>query len=205
MAVGIIVGSAISIVRIFKVPVISQILAFFVAVYNGIPFVLSLMVYHLIFLLKFDDIAVALGLNARISTIPSIFVGYFALSIYLICWISESVLGVFLSIDKGQYEAGYTVGLSTAQILRRIVIPQVIPVAVPILLNITIGTLKNSSVVMTVGIMDVLNGALLPCQTSYNFLVGYIAASVIYWALAICIELLSKGLDKNLTKHLIRV
>jgi L-cystine transport system permease protein len=205
MTIGIIVGGIISIIRVFKIPVISRVLAVFVAVYNGIPLVVSLLVYHLIFILKFDDIAAALGLSARISNTSSIFVGYFALSLCLICWVSEYMLGAFLSIDKSQYEAAYTVGLSTPQALRRIIIPQVIPIAIPVLLNISIATLKNTSIVMTVGIMDVLNGALLPAHTSYKYLASYIAASIIYWTAAVAVEFLSKCLDKKLTKHLIRI
>ncbi|MFP3153813.1 ABC transporter permease subunit [Lachnospiraceae bacterium ZAX-1] len=199
--VSLVLGTLIALARIFKVPVLSQFFAIFVTIYNGIPYVVALLIYNLLFMLKFNDVAAALGLKVTIATVPTIYIGYFALSLACTCSITESIRGAFLSIDKGQYEAGYSVGLKTRQIVVRIIIPQVVPVAIPVLLNNIIGTLKGTSVVMTVGIMDLLNGALLPCQTTYSFLVGYVAAAILYWILTIIIQTLAKLLHTRLNRH----
>ncbi|GHU83177.1 ABC transporter permease [Clostridia bacterium] len=199
--IALIVGTIIAIIRIFKVPILSQVLTVFITVYTGIPFVIAMMVYNLLFMLKFDYLAHALHWNIQMADVPTIWIGIFALSLSAICSMTEAIRGAFLSIDKGQYEAGHSVGLTMRQIMIRIIIPQVIPVAVPMLLNSLVGVLKGTSVVMTIGIMDVLNASLVPCQTTYSFLVGYVAAAIIYWVLTIVIEYFAKILRDKLNKH----
>jgi L-cystine transport system permease protein len=200
LGLGLVFGTIIAIVRFFKVPVLSKILAVFVTVYNGIPLIVALMVYNLLFLLRFDAVAAALGLPLTTADVPTIWVGVFALTLAATCSISESMRGALLSIDKGQFDAGYSVSMTTRQLLLRIILPQVVPVAIPMLLNTFIGMMKGTSVVLKIGITDVLNGAILPCQMTYSFLVGYLAAAAIYWTLSILIENLAKFAQRRVDK-----
>jgi len=188
VALGLLFGTVIAVIRFFKVPVLAKVLSVFVTIYNGVPLIVALMIYNLLFLLCFDNIAIALGLSLRAATVPVIWVGVFTLMLSATCMMSEAIRGALMSIDKGQFEAGYAVGMGVFPVLFRIVLPQVVPVAIPMLLNTLIGMIKGTSVVMTIGITDVLNGALIPCQRSYSFLAGYIAAAAIYWLLSIVIE-----------------
>lgn len=195
--IGLIFGTMIALVRLFKVPVLSQILAVFVAAYAGVPFIVFLLIYNLLFMLKFNDVAAFFGSSLTIADVNSIWVGCFALSLMNIVYMSESIRGAFLAVDEGQYEAARSVGLTTSQTLRRIIVPQMIPVAIPVLTNNVIGALKATSLVITIGVMDVLNGSLLPAQTTYSFLVGYMAAAVIYWCLTIIIEKAAEYYEKS--------
>jgi L-cystine transport system permease protein len=201
IAVGLVLGSLIAIVRIFKVPVLSQVLATVVTIYQGVPVVTALLVFNLLFIMKFDDVARAFGWTISVANVPTIWIGVIVLSLSATCAMTETIRGAFISIDKFQYEAGYSVGLTTPQIMRRIIVPQVVPVAIPPLMNCLVGIIKGTSVMMTIGIMDIMNGALLPCQTTYSFLVGYVAAAVIYWILTIIIERLAGVLQRNLEKN----
>jgi L-cystine transport system permease protein len=188
VALGLIFGFLIAMARYLKIPVLSQFLAAFVVIYNGIPVILAMMIYNLIFLIKFDSFAASLGLNLTTADVPTVWVGAFTLGMSCMCYMSESIRGALLSVNRGQFEAGYSVGMNTPQIMRRIVVPQIVPVVMPMLLNSLIGTLKGTSVVIVIGIMDVLNGALIPCHVTYSFLVGYVAAALIYWVLTLIIE-----------------
>ena len=69
-----------------------------------------------------------------------IFVAITALSVFGTVIISETVRGAFMSIDSNQYEAGYSIGLTTIQTLKRIIIPQATPVAVPVRLTVQLRT-----------------------------------------------------------------
>jgi L-cystine transport system permease protein len=204
VGLGAALGLLIAIARFFKVPVLSQALAVFVTVYNGVPIVVAMMVYNIIFLTRFDAFAAALGLSLTTATVPTLWVGVFTLSLACTCGMSEAMRGALMSIDKGQFEAGYSVGLKTPQVMRRLILPQMFPVALPMLLNTLIGMLKGTSIVMAIGIMDVLNGSLIPCQMTYSFLVGYIAAAVIYWTLSIIIERCAKATQRNADRRVNR-
>lgn len=197
VVIGLIGGGIIAILRIYRVKVISQILAILVTVYNGIPFVLTLMLLNTFYTLNFNKIAAFLHLHADITTVNKIWIGIIVLSLMDIAVMSEALRGAFGSINVSQYEAGYSVGLTAFQTLRRIIIPQVIPLVVPILINNTTLVLKTSAIAFSLGIFEVYNGSILPCNITYSFLEGYVAAGIIFWVLSIIIENVGRLIEKN--------
>lgn len=197
LSIGLVVGTLIALVRIYKVPVLSQFFAVFIPVYQGVPIVVALMVYNLIYLMKTNDVLKFFGSSKTIADIDSIHVGLFALSLMMICSISEVMRGALLSINKGQYEASYSVGMTKPQTLRKIILPQVISIAIPALINTTVGLIKSTSIVYAIGIAEILSGALVPSSRKYTFFEGYLAAAIIYWILTILIELLYSYLEKR--------
>jgi L-cystine transport system permease protein len=195
LAIGLVFGTIISLIRIFKIPVLDSICSFVVTFYSGIPVVVALLIYNLIYMTQFNTIMSFFGSSLTIRDVSPIHVGLFAFSLSSIVLLSETIRGALLSIEKGQYEAGYSIGLTTCQILHRIVFPQVIPVLLPPFTNHVVGSIKNTSIVMTIGVMDVLNGAIVPAETTYRFLEGYIAAAIIYWVVNALLEFLLKRLE----------
>lgn len=194
LAIGLILGTVIALVRVYKVPVLCKLLAVFVTVYQGVPIVVALMIYNLVFMLKFNNLASLLHLKKSISDVDNIWVGIFALSLMAVCSISEAVRGALLSIDNGQNEAGYSVGLTKIQTIKRIILPQMVPVAIPMLINNVVGLIKGSSVVMAIGIVEIVAGATIPSSRTYSFFEGYVAAAIIYWVFTIVIEYLAQRL-----------
>jgi L-cystine transport system permease protein len=200
LAIGIIIGTLVALIRVYKIPVLSQFFAVFIPFYQGIPIAVALVIYNLIYLMKCDDILKFFHSSKTIADTDSIVIGYFALSLMMICGVSEVVRGALLSVDKGQSEAAYVVGLNTPQTIRRIILPQIIPVVLPPLLNSTVGLIKGSSIVYTIGIAEILSGALVPASKKYTFFEGYLAAALLYWILTIIVELLFKLAEKKAGK-----
>ena len=189
LAIALVLGTMIALARIFKIPVVEKVFKIFVAIYSGIPVMVTLLIFHLIYLSCFKP-----GKNG------TMLLAYFTFTLGRTIIVSESVRGAFLSIPKGQYEAAYACGLSTFQTLRKIVIPQMIPVALPTLTNNTLGSIKNTSIVLVLGIVDVLNGSTIPCADTYSYVEGYVAAAIIYWAVNAVVEFLLVRLEKHLAK-----
>ncbi len=197
LTIGLVLGTLIALIRINKVPVLSQFFAVFIPVYQGIPIVVALMVYNLIYLMKTNDVLKFFGSSKTIADIDSIYVALFALSLMMICSISEVMRGALLSVNKGQYEASYSVGMTKPQTLRRIILPQVVSIAIPALINTTVGLIKSTSIVYAIGVAEILSGALGPSSRKYTFFEGYLAAALIYWLLTILIELMFSYLEKR--------
>lgn len=197
LLIGIIIGTFIALIRVYKIPVLSQFFSCFIPVYQGIPIVVALLIYNLLYLMKCDDILKFFHSSKTIADVDSIFVGLFALSLMMICNISEVVRGALLSIDKGQNEAAYAVGLSQVQTIRRIILPQILPVAIPMMVNNTVGLIKATSIVYAVGITEVLSGALVPASKGYTFFEGYLAAAFVYWILTVFVEVAYKYAEKK--------
>ncbi len=187
---SLIFGTIIAMIRFFRVPVISRFFDLFIPFYTGIPVMVELLIYHLIYLTMMTPFE-----NG------SMMVVYFTFTMGRSCATSETIRGAFSAIPKGQYEACYACGLTFLQTLRRIIIPQVIPVALPNLTNSMVGAIKNTSIVIVLGINDVLNGALIPCNDTYSFLEGYVAAAIIYWIFGAVMEFIFHKAEKALSKN----
>lgn len=197
LILGLVIGSLIALVRVYKVPFLDKVLAVFVTVYQGIPIVVAMLIYNLIFMLKFNAIARELHIHKTIADVDTIWVGIFALSLVSICSMSEVVRGALMSVSKDQDEAGYSVGLTKVQTIRRIIIPQMIPVAIPALVNSIVGLIKGSSIAMTIGIVEILGGSIIPSSQTYTFFEGYVAAALIYWGFTVVMELVAGAVEKR--------
>ncbi len=135
---------------ITSVPVLSQILAVFVTVYMGLPMMVAILLYNLLFMTFYNDVAGALHISVPISDVNPIYIGFFALILGISCSLSEAVRGAFRGIDKTQYEAGYSIGLTRFQTLIRVIFPKMVPILLPSLQNSLIGLLKASNLVSAI-------------------------------------------------------
>jgi L-cystine transport system permease protein len=202
--IGIVGGLIIAVIRTYQIPVLSQLFAILVTIYQGIPMVVAILIYNLIFLTSFNSFAAALHLNITLADVDAVVVGYFTLSLYCITVISETFRGAFKSISQIQYEAGYSIGLTKIQTLRRIIIPQVLPVAMPGLTNNMVGTIKGTALVSAVGIVEVMAGSVIPCGVTYSYMEGYAAAAVIYWIFSEIMGVVLRIIEKRCNRYIRR-
>lgn len=200
--ISLILGTIVATVRYYKIPVLSQFFSAFVTVYMGLPTMVALILYNLIFMTFYNDVAKALNINIPITDINPIIIGYFTLILGTTCSISESVRGAFRGISKIQYEAGYSIGLSKVKTLTRIIYPQMVPILLPGLQNSLIGLLKASNLVSAIAVVEIMTGALLPSLLYYSYLEGYVAAALVYWLIGAFIEFLGYFAEKNSGKYL---
>ena len=188
--ISLILGTIVATVRYYKIPVLSQFFSVFVTVYMGLPTMVALILYNLIFMTFYNDVAKALNINIPITDINPIIIGYFTLILGTTCSISESVRGAF------------SIGLSKVKTLTRIIYPQMVPILLPGLQNSLIGLLKASNLVSAIAVVEIMTGALLPSLLYYSYLEGYVAAALVYWLIGAFIELLAYFAEKNSGKYL---
>jgi L-cystine transport system permease protein len=199
-ALSLVIGSFFAIIRVYRVRFAARLLQIFVDVIKAVPEILILLILYYAILdgISYVGEKFSLGISSRdvsVNTVAIIVLTFFGSVI-----ISETIRGSFLSIGKGQYEGAYSVGLSSWQALRRIILPQVIPTAVPILCNNMIIFIKASSVMYFISVMDILNAALVPATMNYRYLEAYISAALVYWAISLIIEQAAKLLEKRLSR-----
>jgi L-cystine transport system permease protein len=199
--VSVILGLAIATVRFYKVPVLSQLLATFVTIYLGVPMMLAINVYYVFFSTFYTKIAAFLHLSTTIRDADFSIVAYFTLIVSTSCWISETFRGAYKAIDKVQFEAGYSIGLTKFKTLTRIILPQIVPIVLPSMVNWFTGTLKSISMIFVIGLYEIMNGALVPCMKTYSYVEGYVAAAIIYWILVVIIEQAGKIIEKRSVRY----
>ena len=199
---GLLFGTIIATIRYYKVPVLSQFFSVFVTVYMGLPTMVALMLYNILFMTYYNDFAKAFNISVPISEVDPIMIGYFTLILGLSCSLSESVRGAFRAIDKTQFEAGYSIGMSKSRTLVRIIYPQMIPILLPGMQNSLIGLLKAVNLVSVISVIEIMQGALLPALLYYSYLEAYVAAALVYWLIGAIIEFLASVLEKNTGSYL---
>lgn len=110
---------------------------------------------------------------------------------------SEVIRSAFLSIDRGQFEAAVSVGLTNKQAYWRIVFPQAFVVALPNFGNSLIAVLQEGALAYTIGLIDVVGKANLIIASNYNthVLEIFLALAIIYWVISLLIEQLFSKLE----------
>ncbi len=198
--ISLLIGIAIAVIRVFKVKVLAGVLEIIITVLKAVPMVLILYILFFVMTDVFDFLAESLDLTIRSKDLSTNFIGITALSVFGTVIISETIRGAFMAIDYGQYEAGYSIGLTKLQTMRRIILPQSILVATPVLCNNLIALVKASSITYMITIMDIMNGALKAATKNYAYLEAYIAAAIIYWVICLSIEQLARALEIRMGK-----
>ncbi|MDR3174386.1 MAG: ABC transporter permease subunit [Treponema sp.] len=199
-SISLIFGSALAIIRINNVPVLSPIIKIYIDIIKAVPSVLVLYVLYFFITDGFNFLSKSFGWGLSSSVIHVNVIAIIVLAFSGTITVSETIRGSFMAVNYGQYEAAYSVGLTGWQTLKRIVLPQVIPVAIPVLCNNFIVFVKHSSLMYFIAVTDVLNATLAPAAGNYRFLEAYIAAGVVYWGICLFITQLSKLMEKQLSR-----
>lgn len=201
LLVGMVLGTFIAIGRRFQIAGLDRAGRFLIPVIKGVPLVLHVLIMNFLILKPLDYLAKWYHWADKLRFMDKIYIGIVAISIYAVIHIAEIMRSALNSVDKAQYEACYALGMTRWQALRRVILPQAFPFAVPVLCNHFIGLIKGSSVVYLITVVDVMNGALISAQTNYRFLEAYIAAALIYWTICLAVEKISSSLETHLKKY----
>lgn len=115
---------------------------------------------------------------------------------------SEVIRSAYESIDKGQFEAAVSSGLTPFQAYRRIIFPQAFVVALPNFGNGMIALLQEGALAYTIGLIDIVGKANLIIASNYNThaLEIYLALAIVYWILSITIDQIFTKLEKMFSK-----
>jgi L-cystine transport system permease protein len=196
MLSGCVIGLFIALARFFRVPVLAVLFRWTVTIVKGIPIVLILLVFYVWAALLYEPAMRFLGIEAAFRNLNKALIAIAALSVYAIVGLSEAFRGGLASVKKGQFDAAYAAGLNLRQTLLRIVLPQALPAALPMMGNIFIALTKAAALASMVSVIDVMNAAVISANRNYRFLEAYVAAALIYWAICVLIEKIFFMLEK---------
>ena len=156
----------------------------------------------LLFLVYYGLPALASILAFDLNDLSKIFFVVTAFSLSFGNVMSEIIRTSYLAVEKGQYEAAVSVGLTRFDAFRRIILPQAAVVALPNIINSILTLLKEGSLAYTIGLIDVMGKANLLIAMNYeaHALETLLALSFIYWSISITIEKANELLEQKLSK-----
>ncbi|MCC3355914.1 ABC transporter permease subunit [Bacillus sp. REN16] len=117
---------------------------------------------------------------------------------------SEIIRASILSIPKGQWEAAFTIGMTRWTALRRIILPQAARVSVPPLSNSFISLVKDTSLASLVLVAELFRKAQEIAARTYDFLLLYIEAALLYWVICFFLSLIQELLERKLNRYVSR-
>jgi cystine transport system permease protein len=190
-ALGLIVALATALVRLSNWKIPNLIARFYVWVIRGTPLLLQL------YIIFYGLPSVGITLDPFIAAVIG-----FTLSVG--AYNSEIFRAAIQSIPTGQWEAASSLGMTRAQALRRVILPQAARVSVPPLGNSFISLVKDTSLAATITYVEMFRAAQQITATTYEALLVYTEAGVIYLAFSSVLSALQNYLEKRTGRHTVK-
>jgi His/Glu/Gln/Arg/opine family amino acid ABC transporter permease subunit len=190
--IGLGIGCFVALVRLNKIKGLDQIFAVYISFMRGTPFLVQLFLVYF----GLPELMQKLGYQG-IRDIPALFYVFMVFSLHVGAYVAEIIRSALLAVDKGQLEAAYAIGMGTIQAYRRIILPQAFNMAIPAICNTIISTLKGTSLVFNVGVVDMMRKADLMGANSQRSFELYVDVAIIYVALVFAISKLASVLERK--------
>jgi glutamate/aspartate transport system permease protein len=183
---GIAIGTLLALMRLSGKPWLVIPAAAYVNTLRSIPLVMVILWFFLL-------IPLLLGrpLGAEVSAIITF-------TVFEAAYYSEIMRAGIQSVAKGQVHAGYAVGMTYAQCMRLIVLPQAFRNMLPVLLTQTIILFQDTSLVYAIGAYDLLKGFEVAGKNFNRPVEAYLSAAILYFIICFSLSMLVRQLQKRI-------
>ena len=179
-------GAVIAVLKVLPCRPLRLLLDCYTSVFRGIPLIVLLFIAYFATpqltgfkISMFAASVLTLGLNGSAT-------------------VSETLRGGIEGVDAGQYDASRALALPYTTMMARIIIPQALRSVAPALVNEVITVLKSSSLVATIGLMDMMRAAQSVQALTYRAFEPFIVVAVIYYVIVMCLTAVARVLEKRL-------
>lgn len=179
-------GAVIAVLKVLPCRPLRLLLDFYTSIFRGIPLIVLLFIAYFATpqltgfkISMFAASVLTLGLNGSAT-------------------VSETLRGGIVGVDAGQYDASRALALPYTTMMARIIIPQALRSVAPALVNEVITVLKSSSLVATIGLMDMMRAAQSVQALTYRAFEPFIVVAVIYYVIVMCLTAVARVLEKRL-------
>ena len=191
LLIGIVIGFIVAVIRVTNettgaLDFGAWICKIYLSIMRGTPLMIQLLIIYFVILLP-----------AGVGSIPSAIVCF---GLNSGAYVSEIVRGGIMSVDKGQMEAGRSLGFTYIQTMYHIVLPQAFKAVLPSLANEFITLLKETSVAFYIGVADLTLGGLKIRSITYSSFMPLVAIAIVYLILVLGLSKLVELLERRLRK-----
>lgn len=191
MVLGLVLGFVVALARVARIPLLSQLMAFYVSAMRGTPLLVQIFVIYY-------------GLPSVGIEFEPVTAGVLALTLNVAAYLSESLRGAIAGVDRGQWDAALSLGLSWWQGMRFVVAPQALRLAVPSLANSLISLIKDTSLVSVITVSELMMTTKDLIAQTFQPLPLYLMAAAIYWVLSALFEQVQKRVEVKLQRAYLR-
>ncbi|WP_165392174.1 cystine ABC transporter permease [Pseudomonas tructae] len=188
MFFGLLLGFALALMRLSSLRLLSWTARVYVSFFRGTPLLVQLFVIYY-------------GLpqlGIELDPLPAALIGF---SLNMAAYACEILRAAISSIDRGQWEAAASIGMTRGQAMRRAILPQAARTALPPLGNSFISLVKDTALAATIQVPELFRQAQLITARTFEIFTMYLAAALIYWVLASVLAHLQNRLEARVNRH----
>jgi cystine transport system permease protein len=185
---GLIIALGVALMRLSRIRIVSGLARGYISIIRGTPLLVQLFVI-------FYGLP---SIGVLVDPWPSAIIAF---SLNVGGYAAEVIRAAILSVPKGQWEAGYTIGMSRGQTLVRVILPQAARVSVPPLSNTFISLVKDTSLASLILVTELFRQAQEIAAFSQEFMALYIEAAVVYWVICLVLSSAQSVLEKRLDRY----
>lgn len=186
MALGTVVGLIAAIIRLSRLPVLSQLAVAYIEFFRGTPPLVQIMWFYFV-------LPMATGYD-----VPAIVSGTIALGLNVGAFLAEVFRAGIQAVPKGHIEAAQSLSMTPLMIMRRIVLPQAIRIIIPAYGNYFISLVKDSALVSVIAVGELMRHANELNSQTYLPIEVYTVAAVIYFAMTYSVSQLMLWVERRL-------
>jgi polar amino acid transport system permease protein len=185
---GLVVGLVAGLLRLSRNPLITAPLVAYVEIFRCTPLLVQIVWFYY-------ALPVVLGID-----IPAHVAATLVLSLYTGAFYAEIIRGGVNSIERGQWDAARAIGMRRRQVMRWVILPQAVKRMIPPFMNQSIIQLKNTSLVSTIAVGDLLYKGTIITAATYRPLEVYTMVAVIYFAVLFPLTLAAQRVERRLAR-----
>ena len=185
---GLVVGLVTGLLRLSRNPVITAPLVAYVEIFRCTPLLVQIVWFYY-------ALPVVLGID-----IPAYAATTLVLSLYTGAFYAEIIRGGVNSIERGQWDAARAIGMRRGQVMRHIILPQAVKRMIPPFMNQSVIQLKNTSLVSTIAVADLLYEGTIITAATYRPLEVYTMIAVIYFIVLFPLTLAAQQVERRLAR-----
>lgn len=174
LVLALIVGTVVGVIRYSSRGILGKVVACYISIVRNTPLVIQ--VYFIYF-----------GLPSAGITLTAFETGLVALTFNSGAYLAEIIRAGLNAVPSGQAEAAHALGLNRSAALRRILLPQALPLAMPAVTGQFVQLIKDTSLLYTISVLELTQAANLVGNETYKFLEAYLVTWALY--LIVCITL----------------
>ncbi|RIJ63262.1 amino acid ABC transporter permease [Rummeliibacillus sp. TYF005] len=190
-----------AITRVHRIPVIQRITQVYVSFVRGTPILIQIFIIYSSIPLILKIIFEKYDIGFDIYKINPLWYAFIIFSFSSTALLIEVFRSALSTVDKGQLEAAHSVGLTTIQAYRRIIIPQALVVAMPNITTTTINLIKATSLGYALSLSEITLKAKVAANVGYNYVEAYLDIFIVYLILCSIVEYALKRYEKYLNKY----
>ncbi len=195
IVIGLVVGFLVALPQMYNIPVLRRVSQVYISFFRGTPILIQLFLFYY----GLPEMLKLIAVDA--ARLPALYFVILTYGLHSGAFMSEMIRAAVASVDRGQVEAAFAVGMTGPQAFLRIVLPQAFVTALPVFSNLIIASLKDTSLAFSVGVMELTGKASTLAVVSRHLIEAYISLAAIYFIVSFVLERLLRLLEQRVQKR----